>query len=71
MSREKAEAYKNLGNEFLELSQLNEAIEQYNLAINEDPTYRSAYSNKANVLESSKQLKEAIEVYDQMIKLNP
>lgn len=63
--------YYYLGNALSDQKKLDEAIAQYNEAIERDDTYPRVYNNKGFTLYNQEKLNEAIEQYDEAIKLDP
>jgi protein O-GlcNAc transferase len=66
-----AEAYYNMGIEFLEQSKLEEAIEAYKKALSIKPNYAEAYNNMGIVLQEQSKLEEAIEAYNKALSIKP
>lgn len=65
-----AVAYKNRGLSFYEMGQFGKAIEDYNSAIDLDPSYLHAYNNRGLAFSRVGQFDRAIADYDKAIALN-
>ena len=68
-----ARAYNNLGIALLRLSRTNEAVANFQKAIEveSDPDFADAYNNLANLLAAQNRQAEAIEHYQKAIRINP
>ena len=66
-----AETYYNWGNIMHSLELYNEAIVEYNKAINLKPNYVRAYNNRGFMLNKLERYEEAIEDFDEAIRLKP
>jgi tetratricopeptide (TPR) repeat protein len=62
-------AYNNRGWCYFNLAQYNEAIANYNQAIELNPQYIQAYYNRGLAYESNKQLEEAKEDFEKVLTL--
>ena len=70
----KSQAKYNLGNSLYEQERFDEALEQYQAAINaapNDKTKSQAYHNLGNSLFNNEKLKESLEAYKQALRYNP
>lgn len=70
----KAQAKYNLGNSLMEQERYEEALEQYQAAINSAPTDATkskAYHNLGNALVNNQKYKESLEAYKQALRYNP
>lgn len=70
----KSQAKYNLGNSLYEQERFEEALEQYQAAINaapNDKTKSQAYHNLGNSLFNNQKLKESLEAYKQALRYNP
>lgn len=70
----KSQAKYNLGNSLYEQERFDEALEQYQAAINaapNDETKSQAYHNLGNALFNNEKLKESLEAYKQALRYNP
>ena len=68
---EDAETFFNRGNVLLELKKYDEALANYDRAIELKPDYAEAYSKRGNALIDLKRLNEALASYDRAIVLKP
>jgi tetratricopeptide (TPR) repeat protein len=68
---QKASHYFNFGNNYTELKKYDQAIKNYQKAIDLDPKYTSAYSNMGFVLNNQRKYKEAVELLNKAIELDP
>jgi tetratricopeptide (TPR) repeat protein len=66
-----AYVYNNRANAYYELAQYQQAIADYDQAIDLNPAYAKAYNNRANAYYELAQYQQAIADYDQAIDLNP
>ena len=64
-------AYNNRGNAYLSLDKYQQAIEDYNKAVELNPEYALAYYNRGNAYLSLDKYQQAIEDFDRAIALNP
>lgn len=65
-----AQEHVNLGNQLLELGQIEQAETCYRAAIDRDPNLVGAYQNLAKVLTRREQLTEAVTFYQKAIELH-
>ena len=63
--------YYNRGLAYARSNQYEEAINDFNKALELDPKYAGAYNNRGNVYHELKQYKKAIEDYNKALELNP
>lgn len=66
-----AETYKNKGNTFLSLGQLDEAEQSYRQALVLNPEYGESYNNLGNVLRLSKRLEESEQAFSKALIFMP
>ena len=59
----------SLGNEYLKINDLENAIEHLSTAINLNQSYSAAWKLYAKALAENNQIKEAIEAYEKGIKI--
>ena len=64
-------AYSNRGNAYYDLEGYNEAIADYNRAIELDPKCATAYSNRGTAYSGLNKYDEAMEDYNRAIELDP
>ena len=64
-------SYCEKGNFFREKGELQKAIEQYTLALNEDPHFAAAYYNRARTYQELGKNEEALSDYTSAVKYNP
>ena len=64
-------SYNNRGNAYAELKQYENAIEDFNKAIEVNPKFAEAYNNRGPAYAELKQYGRAIEDYNRAIELNP
>ena len=68
---QKAEAYLSRGNAYINKSEPNRAIQDYDKIIELDPNYADAYNNRGAAFGLKKEHDRAIQDYDKAIELNP
>ena len=71
MNQTNADAYNNRGIAYYKKRQYNEAISDYNKAIELDPKYVEAYFNRGNAYDEKAQYKQAISDFTKTIEINP
>jgi tetratricopeptide (TPR) repeat protein len=71
LSPDDAEAHANLGNAFLDLGRLPDAMASYRRALTIEPDYADAHSNLGNVLRGLGQLDDAVASYRRALCIKP
>ena len=66
-----AEAYVLRGDWYSERENLEQAISEYNLAIEIDPQYADAYTGRGDVYQTKGEFDKALADYDKAITINP
>jgi len=64
-------AHNNLGNALVPQGRLDEAIDQYQQALQINPNYAEAHNNLGNALNMQGRLNEAIDQYQQALQIDP
>jgi len=67
----KARTYNNLGNAYLDEGRMNDAIEEYKIALRLRPDYPAAHYNLGNVYKKRGRMNDAIQEYKTALKLAP
>jgi len=70
-SPKKARPYNNRGDDYLEQNKLNEALSDFNKALEINPKFAMAYYNRANYYKKESQYDKALDDYDMVIHLWP
>lgn len=70
-ARARAQAHTNLGAAYFQQGKMEIALEEFNLAVESDPTYALAFNGLGLVNSALKQDKEANEYFNQAIALEP
>jgi len=70
-SPKKARPYNNRGDDYLEQNKLNEALSDFNKALEINPKFAMAYYNRANYYKKESKFDKAIDDYDMVIHLWP
>ena len=70
-SPNKARPYNNRGDDYIAENKLQEAMNDFNKALQLNPKFAMAYYNRANVYEKQQKYEQAIDDYDIAIGLNP
>ncbi len=65
------EAYKNMGNVYLNLKEYDKALTAYQKSIEINPNYANAYSNMGFAYGNLKEYDKAITAYQKAIEINP
>jgi len=69
--KEYAEAYYNRGVAYAKLNQYEQAIKDYDKAIELNPNYAEAYNNRGNAYAKLNEHERAIEDFNKAVELNP
>jgi tetratricopeptide (TPR) repeat protein len=70
-SPKKARPYNNRGDDYLEQNKLNEALSDFNKALEINPKFAMAYYNRANYYKKESLYDKALDDYDMVIHLWP
>jgi len=71
INRDDAKKHFDEGNRLYDLGRYEEAIEEFDIALDIDPNYKEAHYNKGNTLRHLKRYEEAIKEYDKALAIDP